>query len=75
MNGKATPTTGNIPIVIDIFIKNSKKILISADFGKYNINNFDTNFSKNVLVDYINKKIYSEYLDFSICASTLLHPP
>ena len=24
MNGKATPTTGNIPIVIDIFIKNSK---------------------------------------------------
>ena len=42
-----------------IKLKNSKKILISADFGKYNINNFDTNFSKNVLVDYLNKKIYS----------------
>ena len=27
MKGNATPTTGKIPIVIDIFIRNSKKIL------------------------------------------------
>ena len=55
-----------------IKLKNSRKILISADFGKYNINNFDTNFSQNVLVDYINKKIYSEYLDFSILRNSMI---
>ena len=55
-----------------IKLSNSKKILISADFGKYNINNFDTNFSKNVIVKYLDKKINSEYLDFSILRNSMI---
>ena len=47
-------------------LTNSNIILIFADYGKYNINNYDTIFSKNVIIDYLNKKITSEYLDFSI---------
>jgi len=40
-------------------------IEISSDFGKYNINNFDTIFSKNVMINYLNNTIKGEYLDFS----------
>ena len=38
-----------------IKLKNSNKILIFADFGKYNIDNFDTIFSKNVIINYLKK--------------------
>ena len=40
-------------------------IEISSDFGKYNINNYDTIFSKNVLIAYLDNIIKGEYLDFS----------
>ena len=40
-------------------------IEISSDFGKYNINNYDTIFSKNVIVSYLDNKITADYLDFS----------
>ena len=40
-------------------------IEISSDFGKYNINNYDTIFSKNVIVSYLDNKIMGDYLDFS----------
>ncbi|MDC3014668.1 hypothetical protein OAZ84_01495 [Candidatus Pelagibacter sp.] len=40
-------------------------IEISSDFGKYNINNYDTIFSKNVIITYLNNKIKGDYLDFS----------
>ena len=40
-------------------------IEISSDFGKYNINNYDTIFSKNVIITYLNNKITGDYLDFS----------
>ena len=49
-----------------INLVNSEKVLIFADYGKYNINNYDTIFSKNVTIEYLDKKINSEYLDFSI---------
>tara|TARA_B110000003_G_C16522019_1_gene485414 strand:- start:58 stop:627 length:570 start_codon:yes stop_codon:yes gene_type:complete len=49
-----------------ISFNDSTYIKISSDYGKYNISNFDTVFSKNVLIDYPNNKITSEYLDFSI---------
>ena len=55
-----------------IKLKNSNEILILSDFGKYNINNFDTIFSKNVLIDYLDKKIECEYLDFSISRNTMI---
>ena len=46
--------------------------MIYGDFGKYNINNFDTIFSKNVIIKYLNKKIQSEYLDFSILRNSMV---
>ena len=55
-----------------INLKNSNQIFIFADFGKYNINNFDTIFSKNVIIKYLDKKISSEYLDFSILRNSMI---
>ena len=48
-----------------INLKNYKLIEISSDFGKYNINNYDTIFSKNVFITYLDTKIKGDYLDFS----------
>ena len=55
-----------------IKLKEKEMVLISADFGKYNNNNFDTIFSKNVLINYLEKKIKSEYLDFSILRNSMI---
>ena len=41
-------------------------VLIDSDFGKYNINNFDTIFSKNVIIGYLDNIIMGEYLEFSL---------
>ena len=41
-------------------------IIITSDFGKYNIQTYDSNFTKNVKINYLNNKITAEYLDFSI---------
>ena len=49
-----------------INLKNKETIKIVSNFGKYNIENFDTIFSKNVMIDYLENKIKSEYLDFSL---------
>ena len=49
-----------------IKLKNYQLIEISSDFGKYNINNYDTIFSKNVIISYLNNEITGEYLDFSL---------
>jgi LPS export ABC transporter protein LptC len=49
-----------------IKLKNSEEILISSDFGKYNTENSDTIFSKNVLILYLNNRVNSDYLEFSI---------
>ncbi len=48
-----------------INLKDYNLIEISSNFGKYNINNYDTIFSKNVLITYLDNKIKGEYLDFS----------
>jgi len=50
----------------------SSKIKIKSDFGKYNIKNYDTIFSKNVIVDYLDNKITGEYLDFSMLKNILM---
>ena len=50
----------------EIILKNSEKITILSDYGKYNSVNFDTIFSKNVIMNYLDNKITSEYLDFSL---------
>jgi len=48
-----------------INLENYKLIEVSSDFGKYNINNYDTIFSKNVIISYLDNKITGDYLDFS----------
>ncbi len=55
-----------------IKLKNSEKIYIRSDFGKYNTSNFDTIFSKNVIVEYLENKITGEYLDFSIVQNRMI---
>ena len=55
-----------------IRLKNSNNINITSDFGKYNTNNYDTIFSKNIIVTYMQNKINSEYLDFSISRNSMI---
>ena len=49
-----------------IKLKSSENINITSDFGKYNSENFDTIFSKNVIIKYLSNRITGEYLDFSL---------
>ena len=46
--------------------KNLNKIVITSDFGKYDTENFNTIFSKNVIIKYLDNKITAEYMDFSM---------
>ena len=55
-----------------IELKNSEKIYISSDFGKYNVENSDTIFSKNILISYLENKVKSNYLEFSIEKNVLM---
>ena len=55
-----------------IKLKNSNLITITSDFGKYNINNYDTIFSKDVIISYLDNSIKGEYLDFSLNRSTMI---
>ena len=50
----------------------SEDVTITSDYGKYNTDNFDTIFSKNVEINYLNNKIEGEYLDFSINRNSML---
>ena len=59
-------------VVALIKLKNSDNIKITSKFGKYNITNYDTIFSKNVIVSYLDNNIKSEYLDFSILRDTMI---
>ena len=56
------------------FIKltSSNDVTITSDFGKYNTNNFDTIFSKNVEINYLDNKITGQYLDFSIGRNSMI---
>tara|TARA_B100000242_G_scaffold76035_1_gene49481 strand:- start:614 stop:1213 length:600 start_codon:yes stop_codon:yes gene_type:complete len=49
-----------------INLKDYRLVEISSDFGKYNIENYDTIFSKNVIITYLDNKIMGDYLDFSL---------
>ena len=50
----------------------SQDISITSDYGKYDSGNFDTIFSKNVIINYLNNEITGEYLDFSLERNSLL---
>ena len=55
-----------------IKLVNSNNVEITSKFGKYNSENFDTIFSKNVIINYLDNKITSEYLDFSILRNSMI---
>ena len=59
---------------VDATIKlvNSGSINITSKYGKYNSENFDTIFSKNVIMNYLDNKITGEYLDFSLERNSML---
>ena len=53
-------------------LKNPNNINILSNYGKYNLNNYDTIFSKNVVIDYLENKITGEYLDFSLTRNSMI---
>ena len=55
-----------------IELKDSNDITITSDYGRYNSQNFDTIFSKNVIINYLENKIIGEYLDFSLEKNLLI---
>ena len=50
----------------------TEEVIIVSDFGKYNLETFDTIFSKNVIINYINNKINGEYLEFSMERNSMI---
>ncbi len=73
--GEIDYNNANIIYLTDVeaFIKltDSNDITITSNFGRYNTENFDTIFSKNVIINYLENKITSEYLDFSIVRNSM----
>ena len=55
-----------------IKLKNSNNVKITSDFGRYNSENFDTIFSKNVIIKYLDNKITGEYVDFSLGRNSMI---
>ena len=53
-------------------VKNSELIIVTSNYGKYNTINYDTIFSKNVKIDYIDNIITGDYLDFSMMKNLLI---
>ena len=49
-----------------IKLNDTNTVTIISDYGKYNTDNFDTIFSKNVIINYLDTEILGEYLDFSL---------
>ena len=76
LKGEIDYTNQNIIYLTDvkaeIKLNNSDNIVVVSDFGKYNADNFDTIFSINVIIKYLENKIVSEYLDFSMNRNTMI---
>lgn len=47
-------------------------VIITSNYGKYNIITYDTIFTNNVIAKYIDNKITGEYLDFSINRNSMI---
>ena len=60
----------NVKAVIDIY--NSDPIIITSNFAKYNVKNYDTKFKENVLVKHVDNKLNGENLDLSFQNNLML---
>ena len=56
----------------NVIMVDGEAISIQSNYGKYNINNYDTIFSKNVVIIYGDNKINGNYLDFSLNRNSLI---
>jgi LPS export ABC transporter protein LptC len=70
LNNSDTIFLTNVEALIKL--NNSENIKITSNFGKYNIVTYDTIFSKNVIIKYLDNKINGEYLDFSIIRNSMI---
>jgi len=75
--GEIDLSSSNIIFLTDVIaiIELNKKpeiVKITSNFAKYNIDNYDTIFSKNVIIDYLDNKITSEILDFSLVKNLMI---
>ena len=52
--------------------KKSETVIITSNFGKYNSVNYDTIFTNNVKIEYVDNVITSEYLDFSMINNLII---
>jgi hypothetical protein len=75
-NGEIDISNPNIIFLTEvnalIELNNSNNIKIKSDYGKYNSDNLDTIFSKNVIITYLKNQINGEYLDFSISRNSMI---
>ncbi len=55
-----------------IRLTDENNVIITSDYGRYNTDNFDTIFSKNVIINYLENKITGEYLDFSMQRNSMI---
>ena len=61
----------NVKAYIKLIEKN-EQITVISDFGKYNTISYDTIFSQNVKIKYLDNKITGDYLDFSMIKNILI---
>ena len=59
-------------VIALIKLTNSNDIEITSKYGKYNSNNLDTIFSRDVVVNYLDNKITGDYLDSSIQRNSMI---
>ena len=55
-----------------IKLNNTENVTVTSNFGKYNIKNYETIFSKNVIIKYLDNKITGEYADFSMDRNSMI---
>ena len=55
-----------------IKLTNGNEINITSEYGKYNIDNYDTIFSKNVIIQYLDNQILGDYADFSLIRNNMI---
>ena len=61
----------DVKAYINLLEKN-ETITVVSDFGKYNTINYDTIFSQNVKIQYLDNAIIGDYLDFSMKKNLLI---
>ena len=66
INNEATNIVFLTDVNARIELINSNNIYIKSDYAKYKIDDYDTIFSNNVTVNYLDNMIKSEHIDFSI---------